>query len=261
MEIARRNLLTGSLAAGLAGTSLAQAQSPQAQQPAPAPPWTIPAPPIGSPADELRIHTDWAQLGQYRDDDLHVRQLPAAERRVVFLGDSITRGWQVSHPELFTANGFIDRGISGQSTPQMLVRFRQDVILLEPQAVHIMAGTNDVAENTGPFEPEATRNNLMSMVELARMHGVRIVLASIPPAAAFPWRPVPDVAAKIRTLNAWIRAYATQNAVALADYTPVLDDGAGAIRPGLAYDGVHPNRAGYLAMEQITMRAIAAALA
>jgi lysophospholipase L1-like esterase len=256
MKIARRNLLTGSVAAGLAGTSLAQAQ-PAATPP----PWTIPAPPIGSPADEQRIHTDWAQLGQYRDDDLRVRQLPAVERRVVFLGDSITRGWEVFHPEFFTANGFIDRGISGQTTPQMLVRFRQDVVLLEPAAVHIMAGTNDVAENTGPFDPEATRNHLMSMVELARMHRLRIVLAAIPPAATFPWRAVPEPVTKIRTLNEWIRAYAMQNGFGFADYTPLLDTGAGAMKPALTYDGVHPNRTGYLTMEQVALRAIAAALA
>jgi lysophospholipase L1-like esterase len=260
MAIARRNLLTGSVAAGFAGISLAQAQSPQAPQ-APPPPWAIPAPPIGSPADELRIHTDWAQLGQYREDNLRVGQLPAAERRVVFLGDSITRGWEVFHPEFFTASGFIDRGISGQTTPQMLVRFRQDVILLDPAAVHIMAGTNDVAENTGPFDPEATRNNLMSMVELARMHRVRIVLASIPPVAAFSWRAIPDPVAKIRALNEWIRAYATQNGFAFADYTPLLDNGAGSMNPALTYDGVHPNRAGYLTMEQVTLRSVAAALA
>src|SRR5689334_11613611 len=248
MTIARRNLLTGSLAAGFAGTSLAQAQ-PAASPP----PWTIPAPPVGSPADEERIHTDWAQLGQYRADDVRVRQLPAAERRVVFLGDSITRGWEVFHPEFFTANGFIDRGISGQTTPQMLVRFRQDVILLEPAAVHIMAGTNDVAENTGPFDPEATRNNLMSMVELARMHRLRIVLSAIPPAAAFPWRTVAEPVSKIRTLNEWIRAYAVQNGFGFADYTALLDTGAGAMKPALTYDGVHPNRAGYLTMEQVAL--------
>jgi lysophospholipase L1-like esterase len=256
MKIARRNLLTGSVAAGLAGTSLAQAEPVAAP-----PPWTIPAPPIGSPADEQRIHTDWAQLGQYREDDIRVRQLPAAERRIVFLGDSITRGWEVFHPEFFTANGFIDRGISGQTTPQMLLRFRQDVVLLEPQAVHIMAGTNDVAENTGPFDPEATRNNLISMVELARMHRLRIVLAAIPPAATFPWRAVAEPVAKIRALNEWVHAYAMQNGFGFADYTPLLDAGAGAMKPSLTYDGVHPNRAGYLAMEQVALRAIAAALA
>ena len=256
MRLARRTLLSGSAAALTAGISLARAQPPASPEP-----WTIPAPPTGSPADELRIHTDWAQLQQYREDNLRVRQLPAAERRVVFLGDSITRGWQVFHPEFFTANGFIDRGISGQTTPQMLVRFRQDVIQLSPEVVHLMGGTNDAAENTGPFDPEATKNNVMSMVELARTHRIRIVLAAIPPATAFPWRSVPDPVLKIRSLNEWIRAYAGQNGFGFADYTPLLDDGTGAMKPGLSYDGVHPTRAGYAAMETVTIAAINEALA
>jgi lysophospholipase L1-like esterase len=249
-------LLSGSAAAFAAGTSLARAQAPAQPEP-----WAIPAPPTGSPADELRIHTDWAQLQQYREDDVRVRALTTAERRVVFLGDSITRGWMVFHPEFFTGNGFIDRGISGQTTPQMLVRFRQDVVRLAPEAVHLMGGTNDIAENTGPFDPDATKNNLMSMVELARMHRIRLVLGAIPPAAAFPWRSVPDPVGKIRTLNEWIRAYATQNGFGFADYTLPLDDGAGAMKPGLSYDGVHPTRAGYLAMEAVASAAINETLA
>jgi lysophospholipase L1-like esterase len=255
MTIGRRNLLKGSLAAGLAAPVMAHAQAP-----APAP-WTIPAAPTGSPEDEQRIHTDWAQLRQYRDDNLRVRQLPQTERRVVFLGDSITRLWINDHPEFFATNGLVDRGISGQTTPQMLVRFRQDVIDLAPEAMHLMAGTNDVAENTGPFDAQATKNNLLSMVELARMHRIRIVLAAIPPAAAFPWRTVADSILKIRALNEWIASYARLNRFGFADYTTVLDDGSGAMKPGLTFDGVHPTRAGYLAMEPVAQAAIAQALA
>jgi lysophospholipase L1-like esterase len=256
VKLARRSLLSGSAAALAAGSSLARAQAP-----APPEPWTIPAPPTGSSTDELRIHTDWAQLQQYHADDVRVRTLPAAERRVVFLGDSITRGWMVFHPEFFIGNGYVDRGISGQTTPQMLVRFRQDVIQLVPEAVHLMGGTNDIAENTGPFDFEATKNNLMSMVELARTHRIRIVLGAIPPAAAFPWRAVPDPVGKIRALNEWIRAYAGQNGFAFADYVTLLGDETGAMKPGLSYDGVHPTRAGYLAMESIAAAAINEALA
>jgi lysophospholipase L1-like esterase len=256
VKVARRTVLSGSIAAGFSAASPAHAQAPASP-----PPWTIPAAPTGSPADELRIHTDWAQLGQYREDDRRAAQLAAADRRVVFLGDSITRGWINDNPEFFTANGFVDRGISGQTTPQMLVRFRQDVIGLAPAAVHIMAGTNDVAENTGPFDPEATKNNLMSMVELARTHRIRIVLAAIPPAAAFPWRTVADPVAKIRALNAWIAAYAKLNGFAFADYTSVLDDGMGTFLRGLSYDGVHPTKQGYFLMEKEALRAVATALA
>jgi lysophospholipase L1-like esterase len=256
MGVPRRLFLCGA-AAIASGATTARGESAGGA----AAPWTIPAPPIGSAADELRIHTDWALLGQYRTDNLRVRQLPQRERQVVFLGDSITRAWRVFHPEFFMKNGYIDRGISGQATPQMLVRFRQDVLSLRPEVVHIMGGTNDVAENTGPFDPEATRNNLMSMVDLARLHRVRIILAAVPPAAAFPWRSVAEPVPKLRALNSWIRDYATLNNFAFADYTPLLDDGAGAMKPELTYDGVHPNRAGYLVMEQITTQAVAKALA
>jgi lysophospholipase L1-like esterase len=143
----------------------------------------------------------------------------------------------------------------------MLLRFRQDVIQLSPEVVHLMGGTNDVAENTGPFDPDATKNNVMSMVELARTHRIRIVLAAIPPAAAFPWRSVPDPVLKIRALNEWIRAYAGQNGFIFADYTPLLHDGSGAMKAGFSYDGVHPTRAGYAAMETVAIAAINEALA
>ena|ERR1051326_6236017 len=254
MSMARRSVLTGGVAATVAATARAQpAASP--------PPWTIQAAPTGSPADEKRIHTDWAQLEQYREDNARVRQLPAAERRVVFMGDSITRAWMVFNPEFFTANGYIDRGVSGQTTPQMLVRFRQDVISLRPAALHLMAGTNDIAENTGPYRPEATTNNILSMAELAKLHGMRVILAALPPTAEFPWRTGLQPAGKIRALNDWIRAYAAQAGFVFADYAATLDDGAGAMKPGLAYDGVHPTKAGYAAMEPIAGRAIAQALA
>jgi len=256
MGVPRRLFLSGA-AAAVSSAAAARAQSGGEATA----PWLIPAPPIGSAADELRIHTDWAQLGQYRTDNIRVRQLPQEARRVVFLGDSITRAWRVFHPEFFVQNGYVDRGISGQATPQMLVRFRQDVVSLRPEAVHIMGGTNDVAENTGPFDSDATKNNLMSMVDIARLHRLRIILAAVPPAATFPWRSVAEPVAKLRMLNGWIRDYATLNNFAFADYAPLLDNGAGAMKPELTYDGVHPNRAGYLVMEQITTLAVAKALA
>jgi lysophospholipase L1-like esterase len=254
-KIARRSVL--SVAATIAAASAARAQ-PMPNSP---PPWTIPAAPTGSPEDELRIHTDWAQLHQYREDDTRVRALPAADRRVVFMGDSITRIWINLHPEFFTANGYVDRGISGQTTPQMLVRFRQDVIALRPAAVHLMGGTNDIAENTGPYSPEATTNNIASMAELARVHGIRVILGPVPPAADFLWRTGLQPIPKIRALNEWLRLYAATNALTFVDYTSLLDDGAGAMKPGLSTDGVHPSRAGYLLMEQAAAPAIAAALA
>ncbi|HEY1962633.1 MAG TPA: SGNH/GDSL hydrolase family protein [Rhizomicrobium sp.] len=246
MTIDRRTLLSVGLAASFARVRASEAQ-PLAQ-------------PSVSP-EEQRLHTDWAYLARYRNDNARVQALPAQARRVVFIGDSITQGWIDFHPEFFAANGFIDRGISGQTTPQMLARFRQDVISLAPAAVHILAGTNDVAENTGPFDAEATRSNFQSMAELARLHGIGVILGAVPPAADFYWRrglgPIP----KIRAMNEWMRGYAAANRFAFADYTSLLDDGNGAMRPGLSYDGVRPTKAGYLVMEHITLPAVASALA
>ena len=137
---------------------------------------------------EERLHTDWAWLGRYTEANA---ELPAgmAGPRVVFIGDSITQGWFDMAPTFFTDNNRIGRGIGGQTTPQMVLRFRQDVIDLKPAVVQIMAGTNDIAGNTGPMTPDQSKANIMTMAELARAHGIRVILASIPPAANFPWRP------------------------------------------------------------------------
>jgi len=186
---------------------------------------------------------DWAQLGRYRDDD---SKLIASGRTpdIVLLGDSITEGWASKRPEVFTAQR-VNRGISGQTTPQMLVRFREDVIALHPRAVQIMAGTNDIAGNTGPMTPEMTEANIASMTELAQANGIKVILASIPPAANFPWRPGLEVTGKIIALNDWMRAYAASHGAVYADYWSALQDGKGGMKPGLAYDGVHPTEQGY----------------
>ena len=169
--------------------------------------------------------------------------------RVVFMGDSITDNWIGADAALFT-NGLVDRGISGQTTPQMLIRFRNDVILLHPKAVHIMAGTNDIAGNTGPMTPAQTHDNLAMMVMIAQKAGIGVLLASVPPADGFPWKPGLPTVAPIRAINAWARDYAAKNRVTFVDYTPALATPAGAMRPGFANDGVHPTPAGYAAMEQ-----------
>jgi lysophospholipase L1-like esterase len=178
---------------------------------------------------------------------------------VVFMGDSITEGWLDRAPAYFR-DGLVDRGISGQTSPQMLVRFRQDVIDLHPRAVHIMMGTNDIASNTGPMSLEETEANFQTLSELARAHHIRVILASIPPASGFPWRPGLATAEKIRTLNTWIRAYAARTGAVYADYTSVLDDGQGGMKPGLAMDGVHPTAEGYAIMAPVADRAIAQAM-
>jgi lysophospholipase L1-like esterase len=184
----------------------------------------------------------------------------SATPRVVFMGDSITEFWRMAHPEFFVG-GFIDRGISGQTSGQMLVRFRQDVIALRPAVVHIMAGTNDIAGNAGPTTLQAIKNNIMSMVELARANDVRVVLSSIPPADSFPWRPsLVEPAKYIVVLNAWLRQYAEDHGLIYADYHEPLADDRDAMKETFSNDGVHPNREGYTVMERVARRAIAQAL-
>ena len=204
---------------------------------------------------EERLHKDWAWLGRYQEANARVTT-PA---KVVFMGDSITQGWFDMVPAFFTP-GRYGRGIGGQTTPQMLLRFRQDVIDLHPQVVQIMAGTNDIAGKTGPMTPYQTKANLMSMAELARAHGIRVILASIPPADHFPWRPGLATAPQIAALNAWMKDYAARTGATYADYWTALHDGQ-ALKASLTYDGVHPNTAGYAAMAPVAEAAIRTAMA
>ena len=234
------------LGAGLAVPGLALAQTVPPEAPSP---------------EELRLRTDWPFLQRYAVQNAVDRDLPAARRRVVFIGDSITQGWFDKHPVLFTDNGFIGRGTGGQVTAQMLVRFWPDVVALKPAAVHILAGINDIAQNAGPYDPAATQANLQAMTSLAQANGIAVILATVTPAAEFPWRPGLGPIAKVAALNAWLRAYAAERGAGLADYTPILDDGAGGMRAGLAYDGVHPTAEGYAMMEPVTLAAVARALA
>ena len=199
---------------------------------------------------------DWGQLGRYRDDN--AQQIASGQKPdIVLLGDSITEGWVSKRPGVFSAVR-IGRGISGQTTPQMLVRFREDVIDLHPKAVQIMAGTNDIAGNTGLMTPEMTEANIASMTELAQANGIKVILASIPPAAGFPWRPGLEVTGKIVAFNDWIRAYAASHHAVYADYWSALQDGQGGIKPGLAYDGVHPTEQGYDVMLPVLEEALRA---
>lgn len=200
---------------------------------------------------EERLHSDWAYLRRYQDDNARLK----AEGRpvdVVFLGDSITEGWVAKSPAFFKP-GRVGRGISGQTTPQMLVRLRADVIDLKPRAVHIMAGTNDIAQNTGPMTPEQTQGNIQTMVELAKAHGIKVILASVPPSDNLFWNPsVKPVAPKIQAANAWLRDYADKAGVLYADYWSLMADDKGAMKPGYAYDGVHPTEQGYQAIQPLT---------
>jgi lysophospholipase L1-like esterase len=204
--------------------------------------------------NQSRSRQDWAGLCRFRS--ANDSAVAAAERpRVVFMGDSITENWGMGDPELFE-HGVLDRGISGQTTPQMLVRFRGDVIALKPRMVHILAGTNDLAGNTGPNRPQDFKDNIMSMAELARAHGIRVILASIPPAASFNWRPQLRPVSQILDLNRWLREYAARNGFDYIDYYSVLAGPNGEFKPELSNDGVHPNRDGYRLMRKRVARRI-----
>ena len=211
-------------------------------------------------AEDERLRTDWAQLKRYRtaNDSLHA---PApGERRVVFMGNSITDGWARFFPAMFPGKPYVGRGISGQTTPQMLVRFRQDVIALKPAVVVILAGINDIAGNTGPSTLEMIEDNLTSMTEIAKANGIRVVLSSVLPAFDFPWRPGMQPAPKVVALNSWMKAYAARAGVVYLDYfTPMADERQG-LKSELTYDGVHPTEAGYRVMAPLVEKAIQEAL-
>lgn len=204
--------------------------------------------------------TDWADLCHYRDDNARLRARPQAERDVVFMGDSITAGWHYGDPTFYTG-GWVDRGVSGQTTPQMLVRFPADVIALHPRVVHIMAGINDIAGNTGPTTLDAVEANIAAMVTLAKAAGIRVVLAATPPAAVFKWSPGIQPAPQVAALNARLRALAVREKITFVDYGAVLAMPDGAMKDALTLDGVHPNAAGYALMGPMAKKAVATALA
>lgn len=187
--------------------------------------------------------------------------LPApGEKRIVFMGNSITDGWSNARPDFFAAKPYINRGISGQTTPQMLVRFRDDVINLKPAVVVILAGTNDIAENMGPSKLEWIENNILSMVQLAQANGIKVVLCSVLPAFDYPWKPGLQPAEKIVALNKLLKADAEKYGLIWVDYfSPMADERKG-LKAILSGDGVHPNEAGYKVMEPLVAEAINKAL-
>lgn len=190
---------------------------------------------------------DFFGLCRYRSEN--ERLSAATPRRTILIGDSITEGWKESRPKFFGVDR-IDRGIGGQTSSQMLGRFYADVIALHPATVHILAGTNDIAGNTGPTTLENIENNIKAMVELARAHRIRVVLGTVIPAARYWWRPEIDPVPQITALNSWIRGYARENRLGLVDYYAVLDDGQHGLRKIDSDDGVHPSAEGYKKMER-----------
>ena len=216
-----------------------------------------PAPVAGQFAlDEHILKTDWAWLCRYRADNALVD--PAHPPHVVFIGDSITENWLPSDPDFF-AHGNLDRGISGQTSPQLLVRFYQDVVALHPAVVHIMAGTNDIAGNTGPTTPEAYQNAVRAMVDIAKANHIAVILGAIPPSVTFGWQPAVQPGPWVARLNQWLKVYAAQEQLVFADYHAALAGPASELPAEFGPDGVHPNAAGYAVMRGVAERAIAEA--
>lgn len=211
-------------------------------------------------AEDERLRTDWAQLQRYRQANAELGPPHDGETRVVFMGDSITDAWP-RRSAAFFSNGNVGRGISGQTTPQMLVRFQQDVVALGPQVVVINAGTNDIAGNTGPSTIDMITDNLRAMAQLAEAAGIKVVLASITPAYDYPWRRGIEPAPKVAAVNQWMKGYCEGHGCVYADYHAAMSDGKGAMKEGLSTDGIHPNEAGYAVMEPIAKAAIQQALA
>jgi lysophospholipase L1-like esterase len=204
--------------------------------------------------------TDWPALNRYRQANAELAAQAPNESRVVFMGNSITEGWAPLFPTLFPGKPYVGRGISGQTTPQMVLRFRQDVIALKPKVVVILGGTNDIAGNTGPSTLEMIEDNLMSMTELARANDIRVVLASVLPVFDYPWKRGLEPAPKIVALNAWMKAYAARVGAGYCDFHTPMADARQGLKAELSGDGVHPNPAGYAIMAPIVERAIAEAL-
>lgn len=204
---------------------------------------------------------DWPNLERFQAQNEQLTPPAADENRVVFMGNSITEGWLNDSSSFFyTQPAYINRGISGQTTPQMLIRFRQDVIDLNPKVVVILAGINDIAGNTGPSTIDMIEDNLISMAQLAQANGIAVVLSAVLPAADFPWRKGMQPAEKVVELNRRIKAFAEANNMIYLDYfTPMVDENLG-LKAAYTYDGVHPNLTGYKVMQPLAEQAIAAAL-
>ena len=207
-----------------------------------------------------RFRNDWANLSRYRDENKQIGLPKPGEDRVVFMGNSITAGWINLHPEFFAAKPYVDRGIGGQTTPQMLIRFKQDVVDLKPKAVVILAGINDIAQNTGPTTLEAIMDNISGMALLAKANGIKVILSSVLPAYDFPWRPGLEPAEKVIALNKMIKAFAAEHKMIYVDYFSAMVDERNGMKREYSNDEVHPTLKGYLVMEPLVEKAIGEAL-
>jgi len=218
-------------------------------------------------AADSALRNDWANLHRYREANAQLTAPAAGEQRVVFMGNSITEAWARFFADEFPGKPYVGRGISGQTTPQMLIRFRPDVIALHPKVVVILAGTNDIAGNTGPMALETIQGNLISMAELAKANLIKVVFASILPISDYDQRDGKPIIRstqrppeKIKALNEWMKTYAANNKLTYLDYYSAMVDDKGFLRDELSEDGLHPNAKGYEIMTPLAEAAIARAL-
>lgn len=198
---------------------------------------------------------DFANFGKYQKQNQEVISQNIVPNSVL-MGDSITEGWFATDPGFFTKNNFVGRGIGGQVTSQMLLRFREDVIKLKPERVIILAGTNDIAENQGPISLDKVFGNIVSMAELAKANNIKVVLCSVLPAYDFPWRKDMKPADKVIALNKMIKDYAQKNNITYVDYHNALKNEKNGLPKEIAEDGIHPNKSGYEKMEAILMKTL-----
>ncbi|KYG80276.1 GDSL-type esterase/lipase family protein [Roseivirga echinicomitans] len=203
---------------------------------------------------------DWANLERFRQANSELSMPKSNEHRIVFMGNSITEAWIKIRPEFFKDKPYVNRGISGQTTPQMLIRFKQDVIDLDASVVVLLAGINDIAGNTGPSTIKMITDNIFSMAQLAKVNGIEVIICSVLPAADFPWRPGMNPGPKVIELNGHLKAYAQENDLVYVDYFFAMVDSTNGLRQELGTDGVHPNAAGYLIMEPLLEQGIVKAL-
>ena len=248
-DLMRRAMLRGAVVTGAAlcagGTAAHAAPQAPAKSDTPAPPRThLPA-------------KDFANLARYRAANVEALAAPASARRVVMMGDSITQFWAQTYRPFFTTNGLVGRGISGQVSAQMLLRFWADAIALKPQAIYIMAGTNDLVGDVDPYDVQATQNNIEAMALLARAQNMKVILASVPPASGFARGGAME---DLRQLNVRINGLCDRNGYIYCDYWPVLEGTGGKLKPELSIDTLHPNAAGYTAMAPVLLAAIDRAL-
>ena len=200
---------------------------------------------------------DWPNLSRYQDENMSVGLPEKGKQRVVFMGDSITEEWSNLYADYFDTEGYINRGIGGQTTPQMLIRFKPDVIDLEPDIVVILAGTNDIAGNTGPSNVKMITDNIFSMAELARAHQIKVVLSSILPVFEYEWaKEIKDVPATIDSVNDELKKYVNDHGLVYLDYfSPMVDQRKG-LNKDYTYDGVHPNQDGYILMSSLAQKVL-----